>query len=227
MSNDITRSSARSRAIHDESSAAGGPGFDEPHGKARRDLERGEAAARHHQEQRTRHAERVQLGAQPQQIALHHRPHVRVRARRREALVLADLGTDFAGATDGDVGRQLGAQDLGRAALVLGPGVGVHEPDRDGADPLGTQPLADRAHRGHVEIAQDAPAAVEPPGHREAQRPGDERQRALHVHVVLLEPLLVAHLEDVTHPLGGDEGGSGPLPLDQRIRRQGRAVNED
>jgi hypothetical protein len=89
------------------------------------------------------------------------------------------------------------------------------------------QPLADRAHRGHVEIAQDAPAAVEPPGHGEAQRPGDERQRALHVHVVLLEPLLIAHLEDVAHPLGGDERSSGALPLDQRVRGQGRAVDED
>ena len=210
-----------------EQGTAGGPGLDEPHRKPGRDLERGETPARHHEQQRARHAERVQLGAQPQQIALHHRAHVRIGAGRREPLVLSDLRADLAREAEGDVGRQLRLQYFGGALLVLGPGVGVHEPDRDRPDPLGREPLADSAHGRLVQLAQDPSPAVAPPRHREPQRAGDERKRSLHVHVVLLEALLVAHLEDVAHPLGGDERGPGALPLDEGIRGQGRAVDED
>jgi hypothetical protein len=210
-----------------EQRAAGGSGLDQPHREARRDLERGEPAARHHQQQRARHAERVQLGAQPEQIALHHRPHVRVGAGGREALVLADLRAHLARKADGDVGRELSAQDLGGALLVLRPGIGVHEADRDRVDPLGGKALADRTHRALVELAQNAPAAVEASGHREAQGARDEWERAFHVDVVLLEALLVSHFEDVAQALGGDECGPGALALDERVRRQGSSVDED
>ena len=63
--------------------------------------------------------------------------------------------------------------------------------------------------------------------HRKAQPARHQRRRQVDVDVVLLEPVLVADLDRVAEALGGKEGGLGALALDDRVGRQGRAVNDD
>src|SRR5438067_8063882 len=63
-------------------------------------------------------------------------------------------------------------------------------------------------------------------GDREAQLARHERRRQLAIQIVVLVALLEAHLEHVAKAGRGDEGGARALALDQRIGREGRAVEQ-
>ena len=54
----------------------------------------------------------------------------------------------------------------------------------------------------------------------------DRRRRELDLEVVHVVPMLVADLEDVGEAPGRDERGRGRLALDERVRDQGRGVND-
>jgi hypothetical protein len=103
----------------------------------------------------------------------------------------------------------------------------MHETDRHRLHALCAQALSRTADRAFIEREQHAPSAVQALAYGKPQRTRHERRRAFHVDVVLLEALLVPHLENVPHALGGHECGARALALDQRVRRQRRAVDED
>ena len=122
--------------------AGGGARLDAVHGLARGQLDRHQPAVGLHHGHRRVGAGAAQLGDQPLQVTLHHRPDVAVDDGGAGALVLARFGQQLAG--QGDVhGGQGGAERLAYALLVRGVGVGVQQADRDGRDAR----LANRGHR--------------------------------------------------------------------------------
>ena len=204
----------------------GGTRLDEPDGVLRGVLDRRDAAARHHQVERAGHPACPQPVLQAQEIARDQRPDVGIGAGGREALEFPDFGADFARETDGGF-RQLRRQHLANRLLVRGVGVGVDEPDRHGLDPR-LPPLGRHfAHRPGVEWNEDpAPgrhALVDLP----PERARHERVRLVHEDVVLLEPLLESHLQDVAKPPGGQECGPRALALDEGVGRKRGAVDQD
>ena len=52
-------------------------------------------------------------------------------------------------------------------------------------------------------------------------------RRPLHEQIRLLEAMLVRHLQAVAHPLGADEREPGSLALDDGVRRQRGAVDDE
>ena len=217
---------ASARHVAGQDRSAGGTRFDEPNRKAGRDLHRGDAAARHHQVERAGHSPRAQPFAQAQEIARHQGPDVGVRAGGREALVLPDLRADLARKAHGGF-RELSRHDLADRLLVGRMGVGVQEPDRDRLDPRRPPCDRDLPHPRGVERNEDLPACRYPLVDLAPQRARHERLRLVHEDVVLLEPLLESHLEDVPEPSGGQERGPCPLAFDEGVRGEGGAVDED
>ncbi len=146
MSKDSTSVDAPSAAPRwpEKIAPPAGPDLDQPHREADRGLDRRQAAARLHQEQRAADSLCARSSASSRrEIAAHDRLHVGVGAGRREALVLAHLGRDLAGrarcVTPGSASRQ----QLARGALLVrGVGVGVQE-----AHPPRSRPLALGQHR--------------------------------------------------------------------------------
>ena len=122
---------------------------------------------------------------------------------------------------------QMFGQDLAGAAFMRRVGEAVQETDRDRLDPLGHEALGERGHARFVERRQHPALRVDALAHREAQPARHQGRRQVDVDVVLLEAVLVPDLDRVAKALGGDERGFGALALDQRVGRQGRAVDDD
>ena len=104
----------RDRAGQD--GAAGGSGFDEAHRITPRRVDGRDAARRHHQQERACDAFRLQVGFELPEIAGHAWQHIGVGDGRRGALVLADLGADFAGERDRNARQFLGQDRRRRGA---------------------------------------------------------------------------------------------------------------
>ena len=105
--------------------------------------------------------------------------------------------------------------------------IGMKEADGDRLHVFRDDALREALHRALVQRQQHAAIGGEALGDLEAQRARHQRHRPVDHQVIMVEALLVALLDDVAEALGSDEGGAGPLALDQRIGGQRRAVDED
>ena len=148
-----------------EDGAARRPRLDEPHRKADRGLDRGQPAARQHQEQRAGKPLMTQQGFEIGEVAADQWLDIGVGAGGRKALVFAHLGRHVARQGDRDPGQAIG-QNLANAAFMSRVGKAVQKADRDRLDPLGHQTAGERRH--------PAPRRAAPiPGrrHRSARAP--------------------------------------------------------
>jgi hypothetical protein len=108
-------------------------------------VDRGDAARRHHQQERARDAFLLQVGFELAEITRHAWQDIGVGDGCRGALVLADLGADLARERDRDA-RQLLGQDRAGATFMRLVGEAVQEADGDGLDLLGLQLRGDAAY---------------------------------------------------------------------------------
>lgn len=119
------------------------------------------------------------------------------------------------------------AQDLGHPPLVGGIRVAVDQADRHrlhaGVRANGSGAL----YRCLVERDQHRSVSGQALTHGQPEMARHEGRRALHEQIRLLEAMLVRHLEAVAHPLGADEGKSGSLALDDGVRRERGAVDDE
>ena len=106
-------------------------------------------------------------------------------------------------------------------------GIGVEQADGDGAHPVACKLPPDRRNCGLVERDQHVAVGRQPFADGEAADARHQRLRPVDHQVVMVEPLLVALLDDVAKALGGDQRGARTLALDQRIGRQRGAMDED
>ncbi len=189
-------------------------------------LEGGEAAARGHEQEWARQAGFAQRLRKAGQVACHERLHVGVGARRGDAFVLADLGADVGGEGNREVGA-LGGQDFGDALLVGGVRVAVNEANGDGFDAVLVEYREDGVDRLLVEGDENAAAVVESLRDGQPQVPRDQRRGPVDPDVVLLEAVLVGHLEGIAVPRGRDQRRACALPLDDGVGGQRGAVNDE
>ena len=207
----------------------GAPGrarLHEPDGKAASHLERRHPAARHHQQHGTAKALLRERHFEPGEEAGHEGPHVGVGGRRREPVVLPDLGRHVRGQRDRDI-RQVPAQDLGHPPLVGGIRVAVNQADRHRLHAGVRENGSDALYRCLVERDQHRSVSGQALAHGQPEMARHEGRRPLHEQVRLLEAMLVRHLQAVAHPLGADEREPGSLALDDGVRRQRGAVDDE
>ena len=140
-------------------------------------------------------------------------------------LVLALLAQDLARERDRRLRQRLG-QDRAGPLLVLGVEVRVEEADRDRADAELAQPGGDRPHVPFVERLHDRPVRSHALRHLEAEAALDERRRLAPEEVVHVRDPQPPQLEHVTEVPGRDERRLGPETLDDRVRRDRRAVHD-
>ncbi len=202
------------------------PRLDQPDRKGAAGFHRGEAAARDHQIDGTPQAGGMQIHFQPGEVAGDDGLHIRVGASGAEALVLAHLGRDLARQRHWN-GRQLLLQQLAHAALVRAIGIAVQKADRDAFDFLRAQGGDRLQHRALIERQQHRAVGRDALAHRQPPLARYQRRRLLQVEVVLLEAALGAELDRVAKALGGQERGARALALDQRVGREGGAVDDD
>ena len=211
--------------IGGEDRPAGRPAFHQADREAAGGVDRGQAAAGQHQEDRRGHAHRGQIGLETAQIARHHRLHVGVRGGGGEALPFAHLGRHLRGQRNRHA-WQFAVQDVAHPALMHRVDEGVQQADGDALDRFAYQQRHQGTHRVFVQRAEDVAFVVEAFGHRQAQMAGHQRLGQDDVEVVLVVAALVAHRQHVAKPLGGDQGRSGTLALDQRVGGQRGAVHD-
>ena len=201
------------------------PGFHQPHGKLRRALDRDDPAARMHQEHRAIHPLGPQPRLQPSEIALHQRLDIGIGNCRVEALVFPHLRADLARKRNHRPRQPLG-QNLAHHLLMGVVLVGMQQPHRDRGEAGQLQPLRQRLDLGPLQRDQHIALRIHPLAQRIAELARQQRLGQGQVQVVLLEPALGAHLDDVAKALGGDQRCLRPAPLDQRIGRQRRAMDD-
>ena len=162
---------------------------------------------------------------QPREIARQHRADIGVDDRRRDPLELLDLRQDRGGQRDIGVGERAGER-LGRLALVARIAPGVQIADRDRLDALALEHGDRSFERGWVERRVDAAVGANALAHRQAQPARHELLGRRHAEVVaiVLQPL--AHLDDIAVAFGGEETEPCALVFEERIRRDGRAVDD-
>ena len=206
--------------------AGGRARLDHEHRPAARGLGAEDAAARLHHEQLRPHARVGETALDPLQVALDDRADDGVDHRRRGAQVLAELRRHLGGERDRDA-RQLLGEDRADPLLVLRVHVRVEEADGDRLDFLAPQDRRGGAHRVVVERPQHLAGRAEPLGDRHRTVARDERRRLLELRVVERGPHLAGDLEQVAKPFGGDEAAARDLPLDDRVRRHRRRVDDE
>ena len=108
---------------------------------------------------------------------------------------------------------------------MVGVGVGVQQADGHRRDTGRVQGGQQCQHTGLVEFTQYATASAHALVHFQAQAPWHQWGRPIDVDVVLLEAVLVCHLQRIAVATGGDQCGHSAAPLDQRVGRQGGAVD--
>ena len=161
--------------------------------------------------------EMAQVGADP-------RCEIGIGRRRREPLVLAELGEDLAGERDVDLGEGR-AHGLADQPLVLGVPKREQEADRHGLDLSFPQSADGRLHAAGVE-RRELPVRSHALAHREAQLAWHERRRAVRGQGVQRRAVLAADLQYVPEALGGDERCARAAPLEQGVGGHGHAVGE-
>ena len=205
--------------------AGGRPRLDAVHGLARGQLDRHQAAVGLHHGHRSVRAGAAQLGDQPLQVALHHRPDVAVDDGGAGALVLAGFRQQLAGQGDVHLGQR-GAKRLAYLLLVPGVGVGVQQGDRHGGDAR----LPDRGHRPlhvtGVERREHPAARIDALAHLQAQAPLHQRRRLAVGQVVEPRRAQPGDLQHVAEPLGGDQRHRRALAFQDGVGGDREAVHD-
>ena len=114
--------------------------------------------------------------------------------------------------------RQAPPHLLGDGALVLRVPVGVQQAH-------GHRLGVERLERGEVELLDDA-VRPHPLAHAVRALERDERLGMLRAEPVEVRAGLAPEVQDVLEPRRRDERGASPLPLEQRVRGDRRAVRE-
>mmetsp|Transcript_21779 Transcript_21779/g.74880 ORF Transcript_21779/g.74880 Transcript_21779/m.74880 type:complete len:279 (+) Transcript_21779:2982-3818(+) len=202
-----------------------GTGLHEAHRQAGDGVRVREAAAGGHEQQGAAETGRAELRLRVLQVARHQRLDIRVHRSCAESLVLPRFRAHRTGRAKTHAGQQ-GAEDGGRTLLVRAVRVAVQEADRDAFDAcllqLGGQCLDGRLiQRLLLGAVREHPLA-----HREAQPPRHQRRRARQRQVMSVVAAPVADVQDVAEAFGCEHRRLRPSPLQHRIGRQGRAVQE-
>ena len=146
---------------------------------------------------------------------------------RHRALVLPVLRPHLGGQRDVRL-RMLAREHIPHPLLVRWVGVAVDEADTDGRDALLPAPARHLRRRRFVELSQDLPPVAHPLGNLADPVEGHDPLR-LHPEVgvaVALGHALPRDLEHVAEPLGRHETESLEPLLEERIRRDRRAVRD-
>ncbi len=169
----------------------------------------------HHE--RLGEAGRDDIAAECPNVAGDDGPEVGVGDGRRGALVLTELGRDLV--RGDDVHTWMTPSQLFRhRVLVRRVAEREQEADRDCL-------RIDVAERRDVERGDDA-VRPHPLAHGVALLERDERLGVVDVEPVEVRPVLASQVQKVLEALGGDERRARSLPLEQRVRRDRRAVGE-
>lgn len=201
-------------------------GLDEPHRKAPRRLDRGDAAAGGDEIDGAAELLDLQGIRHAGEVAVDQGLHIGVGDRGGRALIFADLRTYRGRHRHGDAGHFL-TEDRGGAALMLGIGVRVQEGDRHALDLQLTQFWRECTDSSFVQREADGAVRIDALGHGKAQAARCQRLRLVDAEIVLVIAALGADIEHVAKAVGRDQRCPGAAALDDRVGRQRRAVNED
>lgn len=208
-----------------EDRTAGGTGFDETHGKARRGLGAGDAATRRHQQHRAAEAGAGQFVLESAEIAAHQRLQISVGAGSRKPLVFAHLRRDVGRQRHSNV-RQRPRDQLGCPALVLRICEAMQKADGNRLDLLLLERLERPGDTRLVERHEHVALCIDALGDRQTQAPRHQRRRQVDVDIVLFEAVLVTDLDDVPKAFGCQKRGLRTLALDQRVGGERGAVDD-
>jgi LacI family transcriptional regulator len=106
-------------------------------------------------------------------------------------------------------------------------GIGMKKADGHRRDIFAPQFLCDCRQLGLVKRHQHLAIRRQSLPDRKAELARHEGRRPVDHQIIVIEALLVTLLENVAETFRGDEGGLGPLPLDQRVGGKGGAMNEN
>ena len=203
-----------------------GPGVDRVDRAPDDVIESQAAARRRHNEQLTGEAGGAEVVGDLSQVPLHERLQRRVERGGRCPPVLADDGVQLVRERVGDAREPL-ADELAERLLVLRV---RNRPDEADGDRLDIQ-LAGLAHERPralpIEGAVDPSLRIDPPRHLEGQAPWDVGLGIALVEVEGVRLTAFAEGEDVGEACRREERGAGGLALQDRVRRAGRAVDEE
>ena len=205
--------------------AAHRPGFHHGRGTLRGDFRRHDAAARAHDGESAAKPELAKLRDQPLHVAADLGPDIRIDHGRRHALELPIFAQDLVRQRYVCV-RQGRAHDLASAALVLGIGVGVQKAHRDRLYPFGREGAARRGNAGRIEWHMDFARAEQALIDLAREMARHQRPEAMKEEVVGFRAVAAPDDVDVTGAAGDNQAGLGALALDQRIDRDGRAMDQ-
>jgi hypothetical protein len=104
---------------------------------------------------------------------------------------------------------------------------GMQETDGEALDPLALQELNLLTQRGLIEWHQHLAGIVQPFRHRDAPAAAHQRLRQFDVQVVLVVAGLIGQGEDVAEALRRDQRRLRALALNDRIRRERGAVDDE
>jgi hypothetical protein len=211
----------RLRADH----AGGGAGLEHADAADLGVLDREQAAGGLHDVEVAAEAAIGQVRFQLAQVLRHARADIGVGHRGRDALELAVFLAQLVRGTDEGAGQFL-LQDLLDALLVRRVAVRMQQQHGHGLDRLPLQLARQFAHRAFVQRLVRAAVGAQPLGHLEAQRALDQRLVLVEEQVVGVGPVHAADLVDVAEALGDQQRGIGARALQQRVDRDGRAVQE-
>ena len=184
-----------------------------------------DAAARLHHHQPAADAGARDLGDHGLHVVPDRRTDVGVDDGGGRALVLELLGQHVHRERDECPGQHL-AKDLAGAPLVRGVGVGVQVTDRDRLDAGGPDAFGHGAHVRFVEVAQHLAARSRPLVDLESELPRHERGRALVERLVEVRHPHPPQLQHVAEPEGGEQRGRCALAFEDRVGRDGAAVQQ-
>ena len=159
------------------------------------------------------------------EIAPHARPDIGIRRRRRGALELAILLRQLVRGRDEEIGMALGDDRL-CALLVRGIAVGMQEQDGHrlyaATDRVGRR----RPHRILIELDQHLPLRVHALAELVTQITLDQGLVAAKEQVVGFRPVDAADLVDIAKALRGEKRAGCPGALQNRVDRDGGAVEK-
>ena len=104
---------------------------------------------------------------------------------------------------------------------------GVQQPDGNAFDAFALQHRHQRAHGGNIKRQQHVSFVVEPFGDGQAQMTRNQRLGQHDIEVVLVVAALVAHRDHVAKALSGQQRRAGALALDNGVRGECGAVDDD
>jgi hypothetical protein len=156
---------------------------------------------------------------------LHARPDIGVHDGRRDPFVFLDLRQDVRRARDVEV-RQLAPETLDGCDFVRRVFVGVEIADRDRCRARGAHLLDGGAQRLVVHGREHRTIRAEPLAHADPEVTRHQRRRGRRAEIVAVVFQPLPHLEHIAVPLRRQEGDLGPLPLEERVRGDRRAVHD-